>query len=92
MTEQVDDRIECAECGRWFRSVANHVYRAHGMTVDEYRTEHRLLPSDPLVGVTTSAKLRESALRHIAEHPEEFERFREGVRSGPPGVHAPGGT
>jgi len=40
------DKVQCAECGRWFVSVANHVWRAHGVTADQAKHD---LDQDALV-------------------------------------------
>ncbi|MER5973313.1 MucR family transcriptional regulator [Streptomyces sp. NPDC002055] len=37
-----DSRLQCLECGRWFRLMAPHLKHAHAMTTAEYRQAHRL--------------------------------------------------
>ena len=72
----MDDRIECLECGRWFRSVANHVYPAHGLRSDEYRLRYDLPMSDPLSGATTTARRRENGYRNLGSDPDWLARMR----------------
>lgn len=40
--DEDQDGLLCAECGRRFTHLGLHVYRAHGVTADQYRREHGL--------------------------------------------------
>jgi predicted transcriptional regulator len=44
-----DGRIQCLECGRWYRGLGNHLRNAHEITVDEYKADHGLPASRGLV-------------------------------------------
>ena len=47
--------VLCHECGRRFASVGSHIVLAHDMTAAEYRREHGLSRSQPLVSEEISA-------------------------------------
>jgi predicted transcriptional regulator len=88
VSEPVDDTLECMECGRWFRSVANHVYVAHGLRSDEYRLRHDIAMSDPLSGADTTARRRESAYLRLESDPDLLARMRASAGTGARGDHA----
>ena len=35
-------RLQCLECGRWFRHLGNHIPLKHEMTADDYRAKYEL--------------------------------------------------
>ncbi|WP_370078102.1 MucR family transcriptional regulator [Streptacidiphilus sp. MAP12-16] len=41
----------CRECGRWYRSLPQHLTAAHHLTSDAYRTRHHLAPTVRLRGI-----------------------------------------
>lgn len=45
----MSDRIQCLECGRWFRFLGPHL-RVHDITAEEYRGKHGLNIRTPLAG------------------------------------------
>lgn len=57
------DKIQCLECGRWFRAIGSHLVRVHGMTAREYRQRHDLPASYKLA----SESLRESQSQRTRE-------------------------
>ncbi|MFD2796489.1 MucR family transcriptional regulator [Promicromonospora vindobonensis] len=75
MTADPNDRIECLECGRFFRSVARHVSWAHEMTADEYRDAHDLLRGDPLEAPSVTEARSERKKQELAEHPEALAKL-----------------
>lgn len=50
-------RIQCLECGRWFRGLATHLPRVHGMTHDDYREKWGIPKRYPLSGTVTREAL-----------------------------------
>lgn len=42
-------RIQCLECGRWYRALPSHLRRKHGLGDEDYRLKHRIPASSPLV-------------------------------------------
>ncbi len=58
-----EDRIQCLECGRWFRSLPTHLLRSHGLTDEDYRMAHDLPVGLPLVCLEWS----ETQSRHNIE-------------------------
>lgn len=73
----MDDKVECLECGQWFRSVASHVYPAHGMRAEAYRLRHDIAMSDPLSGADTTARKQDAAYRRLEADPDLMARMWE---------------
>ena len=48
--------VLCHECGQWLESVGAHIGRAHDMTAAQYRREHGLSRSQPLICERLSAE------------------------------------
>lgn len=44
------ERVQCHICGRWYISLASHVYQAHDMLADEYREQFGLNYTRGLIG------------------------------------------
>lgn len=44
-----EDRIQCLECGKWFRALPRHILRRHGMTDEDYRLKYGIPVGLPLV-------------------------------------------
>ncbi len=42
-------RIQCLECGRWFRALPTHFLRSHGMADEDYRLKFGIPAGTPLV-------------------------------------------
>lgn len=51
------EKIQCLECGRWFRALATHLPRTHGMTHDDYRDKWGIPRRYPLAGTSTRETL-----------------------------------
>jgi hypothetical protein len=43
------DRIQCLECGRWYRALPTHLLRKHGLSDEDYRLKYGLPVGLPLV-------------------------------------------
>lgn len=56
------ERVQCHICGRWYRFLANHVWRTHEVTADEYRALFGLAATHGLVAPTLTEQLRRHAL------------------------------
>jgi len=50
-------RIQCLECGRWFRGLATHLSRIHGITHDDYRKKWHIPKRYALSGTATREAL-----------------------------------
>lgn len=58
--------IQCLECGRWFRALATHLPRAHGMTHAQYRERWGIPARIALAGRGTRALLSDQMRELIA--------------------------
>ncbi|MEV4078936.1 MucR family transcriptional regulator [Nonomuraea fuscirosea] len=61
-----DGRLQCLECGRWYRSLAAHVNRSEDMTAARYRERHGLPATLPLVSPELSELWSEQAKDRLA--------------------------
>lgn len=52
------ERVQCHECGRWYRSLQTHIARIHGIDADQYRAMHGLPRTQPLASMGTREKWR----------------------------------
>jgi hypothetical protein len=80
------DRIQCLECGRWFRALPTHLRRGHGYTDEDYRLKFGVPVGVPLVCLewseAVSRKVTKLGLaRHLTrDGPPKGYRQRESVR------------
>lgn len=44
-----ESRIQCLECGRWFRALPRHLSRGHELSDEDYRLKHQIPVGVPLV-------------------------------------------
>lgn len=61
------DKIKCFECGKTFSLLANHLKKAHRMTVEEYRVKFNIPTGTPLAGKLYRDKHRDKMRRLIAD-------------------------
>ncbi|WP_075001125.1 MucR family transcriptional regulator [Streptomyces qinglanensis] len=59
--EDAAGRLQCLECGRWYRRLDMHLHRGEDMTPDDYRERHGLAAGHPLVSPELSDRWREQA-------------------------------
>lgn len=59
--------IKCLECGKTFSLLANHLKKAHGMTVEEYRVKFNIPAGIPLAGKLYRDKHRDKMRRLITD-------------------------
>ena len=59
------DRIQCLECGKWFKALPRHIERTHIMTCDEYRVKHKLAASVALVCEAWSERASQVAKTNV---------------------------
>ncbi|MBZ5486925.1 MucR family transcriptional regulator [Halomonas aquamarina] len=50
-------QIQCLECGRWFKSLATHLSRIHGMSHSDYRQKWGIPKRYALAGTATREML-----------------------------------
>ncbi|MFE7506924.1 MucR family transcriptional regulator [Promicromonospora sp. NPDC057488] len=86
---RAQDKVQCAECSRWFVSVANHVLPAHGITADEYRATHGLLKSDPLIGRDLQEWRQEIGARRMRDPEQRGLLLSVGFRARPENTRQP---
>src|SRR5436190_24328321 len=55
------DQVRCHACGGWYRSLATHAVRAHGLTAAEYRAIFGLRARTALAGAALRTRRRELA-------------------------------
>ncbi len=56
------DKIQCLECGKWFKSLNSHINRLHSLTANEYRDKWGLPRQTALAGQSTREKLSNQML------------------------------
>lgn len=76
--DELEDKVQCHVCGRWYRFLATHVRRAHQVSADEYREAFELAAGHGLVSPGFAARLRDHALRVLRPY---YERAAELARS-----------
>lgn len=60
-------QIQCLECGKWFKSLATHIPRIHGMSHDDYRQKWGIPKRFALAGTATREKLSEQLKEAISK-------------------------
>nr|DAI30750.1 MAG TPA: ROS/MUCR transcriptional regulator protein [Caudoviricetes sp.] len=63
IAEDAEGRLICHECGRAYRSLAAHVFLAHGLTADEYREVYELPRSTKLAAPSVRDRIGRSSAR-----------------------------
>ncbi|SDJ88618.1 MucR family transcriptional regulator [Billgrantia gudaonensis] len=81
-------KIQCLECGRWFRGLATHLPRTHGMTHADYREKWGIPRRYPLTGTATretlSQQMRDQIDAGVLTHdhlPDASQAARQAGRS-----------
>jgi DNA invertase Pin-like site-specific DNA recombinase len=67
---QENGRLRCLECGQWYKLLAPHLARAHGMSTGDYRQAHRLPRKLSLRAADLNERAREQGLARYAERPD----------------------
>ncbi|MFE3696522.1 MucR family transcriptional regulator [Nocardia tengchongensis] len=65
-----DGVVTCLICGRRFRSLGPHLFRAHQISAAEYRAEHQLPATTALMATETREVLSSTHRAAIAENPD----------------------
>ena len=68
--DELEDKVQCHRCGGWYRFLANHAWRRHGIPADEYRERYGLTARHGLVSPGLAADLRRHALRSLRPYYE----------------------
>jgi hypothetical protein len=83
---QDEGRLQCLECGRWYRSLASHLIQGEGIELDTYRERHGLPATLPLASTQLRSLWREQTRqrRQRGELPTEVDpdRREAGRRNG----------
>lgn len=61
------EKIECLICGKKYKSLASHIVRVHGVTVEEYKDKFNLPYSRGLIGAATKNLQSERMKKRIAD-------------------------
>ena len=64
------DRLQCLECGRWYKSLPPHLARAHGMSGADYRTAHRLPRTLALRSSVLTRRASEQGVARYGQRPD----------------------
>lgn len=78
------EKIQCHECGKWFKSLSVHLKLVHGLSTGEYRAAHDL-PATGLVGEATREKISRKSKERMES--DQWQRFVE-ARDNPENVAA----
>lgn len=70
LRNKLEDKLQCHICGKWRKSLSNHVNLAHKILSREYKKKFSLPMAFPLVGRSVSAAHSKRALK-----PENLERL-----------------
>lgn len=65
-------RLQCLECGRWFRHVGIHVAQKHEMTADDYRAKYELPRSKALAAPEIIERQVAVGKAKFAQDPQEL--------------------
>lgn len=57
-------KLKCLQCGKYFAHLGSHVSHGHGATAREYKEEHGLPYSMPLISDTIINKKRDAWYKH----------------------------
>lgn len=71
---EADGRLQCLECGLWFRQLGQHVVRKHDMSADDYRRIHELPAGRGLHAADILERRAELARAAIAADRETYLR------------------
>lgn len=78
---QENGRLQCLECGRWFRLMAPHLGHAHAMSAAEYREAHQLPRKLSLRADDLNQRAREQGAARYADRPDIRAAMATGRRS-----------
>ena len=62
--DEVEDKVECHICGRWYRRLGKHIQPIHGLTPEEYKEEFGLNRRQSLACEGERRKLSELNKKH----------------------------
>jgi hypothetical protein len=58
-----EDKVQCSECGQWFKKIGFHVVKKHNMSVNDYKDKHGLCRGVPLQSEQVSRKQSITAIK-----------------------------
>jgi transposase-like protein len=74
---QEDDRIQCLECRRWYKSLSGHLGSAHGLTVEQYRARWGLTTQHPVAAPATRRRIAAGVRDQHSRQPRVADAFLE---------------
>jgi len=69
--DDIEDKIQCHICGKWFQSLGGHLHKKHGILSDNYRMDYGLSLGTPLCGSRLSNKQSIQATRCFTTEKQE---------------------
>lgn len=87
--DEIEDKVQCHICGKWFRGLNTHVLRTHGWSGDDYREEFGLNRGQSLICEGTRQRLSElnkelGNWKHLASQTMSKAELSEFFRSNAP--------
>jgi hypothetical protein len=79
MYDEHEDKVQCSECGKWYKHLAPHIYFKHKKRVEQYKEEHGLYQKTPLCSKNFSIKMSNSATEMVRTGWKSSSRFIKGV-------------
>lgn len=71
----------CHECGKRYRHLATHISGGHDVTVAQYREQHGLHATRPLVAQAVSKKMRDSWDKNADTHLATLDKHRDPAKA-----------
>lgn len=65
MYDELEDKVQCAECGKWYKQLGSHNYKTHGTRAKEYKEKYGLFYNTQLCSksLSTSRSIRLTNLK-----------------------------
>lgn len=70
--DELEDKVQCAECGEWFKNMGQHVAKGHKISAREYKTKQGLFQITPLCTPSHSKIQRERMKNRMINNPEKM--------------------
>ena len=85
MYDELEDKVQCSECGKWFINITNTHLRSHKLTPTEYKNKNGLLLGTPLISKSLS-RTKSINMQRVWEEDvrirESFGKLRKMVKEG----------
>ncbi|MEY9965478.1 putative transcriptional regulator [Streptacidiphilus sp. MAP12-16] len=71
---EADGRLQCLECGRWYRQLGQHLTAKHDLHPDDYRRSHQLPRSRGLHAADILQRRSQRGKQHYTNDPDALRR------------------